>query len=78
MSVMSQCYSIIIDQGVISTGNSKEVVDLINAVDKHYLYQFMSTIQLPGSKIFDLRIQVYTGNQKYDVTLAKELQHHLT
>ena len=34
MSVMSQCYSIIIDQGISAPGNEKEVVNAINAVDK--------------------------------------------
>ena len=53
MSVMSQCYSIILDQGIIAPGNEKEVVYGINAVDKCYIYQFMSTVQLTGSKIFD-------------------------
>ena len=53
MSVMSQCYSIIIDQGISAPGHGKEVVDGINAVDKRYIYQMMYTFQLPGSKIFD-------------------------
>ena len=38
----------------------------------------MSTVQLPGSKTFDSQIQMHTGNQKDDVSLAKESQHHLT
>ena len=42
------------------------------------IYEFMSTVQLPGSNIFDSQMKMYTGNQKYDVSLAKEFQHHLT
>ena len=38
MSVMSQCYSIIIDSGISVPGNGKEVGDEINAVDKRYIY----------------------------------------
>ena len=38
----------------------------------------MSAVQLPGSIIFDSQIQMHTGTQKYDVSLAKELQKHLT
>ena len=38
MSVISQCYSIIIDQGISVPGNGKEVVDGLNAVDKRYIY----------------------------------------
>ena len=49
---MSQCYSIIIDRGISAPGNGKEVVDGLNAVDKRYLYQLMSNVQLPGSNCF--------------------------
>ena len=37
MSVMSQCYSIIIDRGISAPGNRKEVVDGINDVNKRYI-----------------------------------------
>ena len=37
----------------------------------------MFTVQLPGSDRFDSPIQMHTGNQKEDVSLAKEFQHHL-
>ena len=49
MSVMYQCYSIIIDRGIIAPGRDKEVVYGLNAVDKRYIYQLMSSAQLPGS-----------------------------
>ena len=38
----------------------------------------MSNLQLPGSNIFDYQVQIYTGNQNNDVSLAKEFQQHLT
>ena len=75
---MSKCHSIIIDWGISAPGNIKEVVDGLNSVDKRYIYKLMSNVQLPGSNIFDSQIQMHTGNQKYDVSLAKEFQHHLT
>ena len=50
MSVMSQCYSIIIDRGISSPGHGKEVVDGLNDIEKCYIYQLMSNVQLPGSK----------------------------
>ena len=78
MSVMSQCYSIIIYQGISEPRNLKEVVDGLNDFDKRYIYKLMSTIQLPGSKRFDSQMQIHTGNQIDDVSLAKEFQHHLT
>ena len=78
MSVMSQCYSIIIDQGISTPGYGKEVVDVLNDVDKRYIYQLMSSVQLPGSSIFYSQIQMHTSNQKDDVSLEKLFQHHLT
>ena len=68
---MSQCYFIIIDQGISAPSHDKEVVDELNDVDKRYIYQLMSTVQLPGSNRFYSHIQMHTGNQKYDVGLAK-------
>ena len=47
MSVISQCYSIIIDQFISAPGHGKEVVDGLNSVDKSYIYQLMSKVQLP-------------------------------
>ena len=78
MSVMSQCYSIIIDRGISAPGHGKEVVDGLNYVDKRYIYQLMSKVQLPGSNRFYSQMQMHTGNPKNYVILAKEFQHHLT
>ena len=77
MSVMSQCYSIIIHQDISAHGHGKEIVDGLNDVDKRYIYQLMSTDQLHGSNRFDSQMQMHTGKQKYDVRLAKEFQHNL-
>ena len=77
MSVMSQCYSIIIDRGMSESGHGKYVVDGLNAVDKRYIYQFMSTVQLPGSVRFDSQIQMHTGTEKKDASLANEFKDHL-
>ena len=62
LSVMFQCYSVIIDQGISSPGHGKEVLDGLNAVDKNYIYQLMSTVQLYGKYIVDSQMQMYTGN----------------
>ena len=72
MSVMSQCNSITIYRDISAPGHEKEVVYGINAVDKRYIYELISTVQLTGSKIFDSQIQMHTGTRKDDVSLAKE------
>ena len=71
MSVMSHYYTIIIDLGIGATGHGKEVVDGLNDVDKRYIYQLMSTVQLPGSNRFYSQMQMHNVNKKYDIILAK-------
>ena len=44
MSVMSQCYSIIIDRGISSPGHGKDVSNGISAIGKRYIYQSMSNV----------------------------------
>ena len=74
---MSQTYSIIIDRGISATGHGKEMADGLNAVDKRYIYQLMSKVQLPGSVRFDSQIKMHTGTEKKYVSLAKEFKDHL-
>ena len=47
------------------------MVDGLNAVDKNYIYQFISKVQLPGSVRFDSQIRMHTGTENKDVSLAK-------
>ena len=47
------------------------MVDVLNAVDKRYIYQLMSKVQLPGSVRFDSQIKMHTGTENKDVSLAK-------
>ena len=77
MSVISQTYSLIIDWGISAPGHGKEVIDGLNAVDKSYIYQLISKVQLPGSVIFDLQIKIHTGTENKDVSLSQELKDHL-
>ena len=44
------CYSVIIYCGIGAPGNVKEMVGGINYIYKHYIYQLMSYVKLPGSK----------------------------
>ena len=74
---MSQTYSIIIDRDISAPGNEKEVADGINAVDKRYIYQLMSKVQLPGSVRFDSKINMHTGTENKDLSLAKEFKDNL-
>ena len=61
---MSKCYSVIIDHSISATGNGKDVVDGINAIDKRYMYQLISNVQLPGSIKFNSQIIMHSSTQK--------------
>ena len=78
MSFLSQFHAIIIYRGISAHVNGKEVVDGINAIDKRYIYQLISNVQLPGSKTFDSRIIIHSCTSKNDVSLAKEFQKRLS
>ena len=77
MSVLSQHHSIKFDWVISAHGNGKEVVNVINAIDKQYLYKLMSTVQLPGSKTFYSQIIIHSCTHKKDASLAKQFQKHL-
>ena len=51
MSVLSQCNSIVIYQGISTPGQGKEVLYGLNDIGKRYIYQLMYNVQLPGKKI---------------------------
>ena len=70
----SQCFPIIIDRGISAPGYVKEVVDGINSIEKRYIYQILSNVQLPGLKIFDSQILMHSCTQNNDVSLAKQFQ----
>ena len=53
------------------------MVDGINAVDKRYIYQLISKVQLPGSVIFDPQIKIHTGTENKYASLAKEFKDNL-
>ena len=50
---------------------------VLNDVDKRFIYQLMSKVQLPGSVIFDSQIKMHTGTENKYVSLAKEFKDHL-
>ena len=71
MSVLSQHHSIIFYRGMSAPGHDKDVVGGINSIDKLYMYQLISTVQLPGSKRFEKHIILHSCTQKNYVSLAK-------
>ena len=69
ISVLSQCYSVIIDRGMSVHGHVKQVLDGVNDVIKRYICQLMSNVQLPVSNIFYSQIIIHSCTQNNDVSL---------
>ena len=67
------CFSNLFD-----TGNEKEVVYGFNVIERRYMYQLMSTVQLPVSKRFEKHIIMRSCTQKKDVSLATEFQKNIS
>ena len=78
MSYMSQCYSVIIYHCISAPVYGKEVIDGLNTINKRYIYQLMSNVRLPGSKLFDSQILIYSWTQNNDVSLSKYVQKHIS
>ena len=78
MSVLSHCFSIIIDWCINAPGHGKEVAGGLNDIYKRFIYQLMSNVQITGLKIFDSQILMYSCTHKNDVSLAKQYQNNLS
>ena len=52
-----------INQGISSPVYDKEVVGGLNSIDKLYMYQLMSNVQLPISKTFYSQILMHYCKQ---------------
>ena len=78
MSVMFQCHSVIIDCGISSPVNYKEVVHGLNYFDKLYIYQLPFNIQLLVSKLFESHIVMHSCTQNNDVIMAIYYQKYIS
>ena len=71
MSMLSQAFSVIIDHGISAPGHGREVVDSLNAIEKVFLFQLISTVQLPVEKGYDAQMVIHTGTRTSSVILAR-------
>ena len=71
MSVSYQSHSIIFDRVISAPGHVKYLFDGLNAVDKRYMYQLISTVKLPVSKTSYSKILMHSCKAIKDFSLAK-------
>ena len=62
-------FYIIIDRGISAPGHGREVLDGLNAIEKRFIFQLISTMQLPGEIFYDTQIVMHTGTRTSDVSL---------
>ena len=53
--MLSHVFSVIIERGISAPEHVIEVVDGLNSIEKRFLLQLMSTVQLPGEKVMTQR-----------------------
>ena len=77
-SMLLQEYSIIIDHGISVLGHGREVVDDLNAIEKRFILQLMSTVQLPSGKRYHKQMVIYTGTCTSNGSFSREFQKYLS
>ena len=75
--MLSQAFFVIIGTGISEPGHGRELVHGINFIEKGFLFQLISSVQLPGANIYDTHTVMHTGTRTFDVSLTSELQKPL-
>ena len=75
--MLSQAVSVNIDCNISASLNGIEVLDGLNNINKRFLFQLMSNMQLPGAAFYYTQMVIHTGTRTSDVSLASEFQKHL-
>ena len=76
--MLAHAYNIIIDCGVLETGNGREVVDVLNATGKILLLMLMTTLQLPGAADYYSQMASHNSTANPYIRLAREFQKQLS
>ena len=53
------------------------MVDGLNATDKQFIFQLMTTLQLTGSKDYDTHMEMHSAIHKSNFGLTQEFQKYL-
>ena len=69
--ILSQAYNIIFEYGVSAPGYGREVVNVLNTTEKSFLFQLMTTVQLPSLKDYDTNMAMHSATHNSDISLAQ-------
>ena len=59
-------------------GHGRKLLYGLNSIYKSFMFQLISTVQLPGENIYDTQVVMHTGTHTYDVSFSREFQKHLS
>ena len=76
--IFSQAFNIIIDHGISASGHSREVLYILDATEKRFIFHLISTGQLPDSQRFDTQINMHTSTRISIFILVQELDKNLS
>ena len=75
--IFAHTYNIIIDHGVGSPVNGREVVDDLNGTEKKCLLMLMTTVKLPGAASYETQMPMHNSTVNTGIIVAKEFYKHL-
>ena len=61
MSILSQTFSVIIDHSISAPEHGRKVLDGLNATEKRFIFQSISTVQLLGAKGYYTQILMHSA-----------------
>ena len=69
--MLSQSFYFIIDLGISALVHDKEVVYCLKTTDKWFLFQSMSTVELPGAEWYVTKFLMHSITSTPSVSLAQ-------
>ena len=75
--MLSQYFYVIIGHGMSAPGHGREVFDGLNATRKRFLFQLISTVTLPGAKMYDTQMVMHHETSTKYVSLDRKFQKTL-
>ena len=71
MSMLSQAFSVIIDHVISEPGHVRELVDILNGIDKKVSIPVNVDCASAGAKNYNRKMVMHTGICTSDVSLAR-------
>ena len=78
LAMLAHTYNIIIDRDIGSTGQGREVVDVLNVTKKRFLSMLMKNVKLPYASAYDSHMEIHTLNTNTDIIISRGFQRYIS